>query len=65
MTKIDFEAKAVEFLKLAKLNISEGNFWLAKSYLRDAASMAQKAGHKRMAGFILLAIARVNAAAIA
>lgn len=43
------EFQAVSDLKAAQQAISEGNFWLAKSYLKTAVKFANKAGSKRMA----------------
>lgn len=62
MSKFEAEAKAFEFLTLARADIVAGNYFLAKSYLRDAVRMANKAGCKRMAGFAMLAMQRVSAA---
>jgi len=52
MTKAQSEANevlAVAALKTAQQAIVEGNFWLAKSYLKTAIKFANKAGRKAMA----------------
>lgn len=63
MSKSEAAATATELLKIALSDIAAGNFWLAKSYLRDALVMSNKAGDKRRAGFIMLAMQRVTLAA--
>lgn len=54
------EKLAITALKSAQLAIVEGNFWLAKSYLKSAIKAANKAGRKRMACFAMNALQNVN-----
>lgn len=60
MTKAqENEVLAVAALKTAQQAITEGNFWLAKSYLKTAIKFANKAGRKRMACFAMQALQNV------
>lgn len=62
MTKAQIEVTlALTFsdLNAAKLAISEGNFWLAKSYLKTAIASANKAGCKRLACIAMRALQNV------
>lgn len=56
------EAQAVADLKAAQQAITEGNFWLAASYLKTAISHANKAGQKRMACHAMRALQNVERA---
>lgn len=65
MTREQSEANeilAVDALKTAQQAIVEGNFWLAKSYLKTAINYANKAGRKRMACRAMAALQCVNLA---
>lgn len=55
----EFAAAAFNDLKIAQTAIVEGNFWIAKSYLRSAISAANKAGCKRVACLAMQAMQNV------
>lgn len=62
MTRQQIEAALIltrSDLNAAKLAIAEGNFWLAKSYLKTAISSANKAGCKRLACIAMRALQNV------
>lgn len=62
MTKVQANDKCGALLAQALEDIKAGNFWLARSILKDALSMSNKAGTKKRSGHIMLAVHRVNAA---
>jgi hypothetical protein len=52
-------AIAYKNLRIAQVAIVEGNFWLAKSFLRTAITAANKAGCKRVACLAMQAMQNV------
>lgn len=62
MTKFEAHNKANEFLVQALADLKAGNLFLAKSYLRDALSMSNKARTMKRSGLIMLAMGKLEAA---
>lgn len=63
MNKFEAANKANEFLAIALEDIRNGNFFLAKSYLRDALSYSNKARSLKLSGKIMKCMHIVTEAA--